>query len=204
VSVDLVISDARLRDTSLVGEFVYRAFRRDDPITLWVVPEADDRPAVLPHYFGAVAADAVEHGVVELGRDDRSGDLLAVAIWFDVPEPEPAPPTEPDDRLTELCGRYAGRFAALEALMQAAAPPQPHHHLAFLAVDEDHRNAGLGTAMLEHHHKLIDNMGLAASLDASNTSSRRLYLRHGYNDSGDPFHPPGAPPMWPMLRSANP
>jgi hypothetical protein len=117
VSVDLVISDARLRDASLVGEFVYRAFRRDDPITLWVVPEADDRPAVLPHYFGAVAADAVEHGVVELGRDDPSGDLLAVAIWFDVPEPEPAPPTEPDDRLTELCGRYAGRCPT------PAAPP---------------------------------------------------------------------------------
>jgi len=204
MSPDLHISDARLRDAPLVGDFVFQAFRRDDPITLWVVPEPDDRPAILPHYFGAVAAEAVEHGVVELGRDDGSGELLAVAIWFDVPEPEPAPPTEPDDRLTELCGPYAGRFAALEALMHAAAPPQPHHHLAFLAVDEEHRNAGLGTAMLEHHHKLVDNIGVSASLDASNPSSRRLYLRHGYNDSGDPFHPPGAPPMWPMLRSANP
>jgi GNAT superfamily N-acetyltransferase len=204
VSLGLNISDAGLRDAPLVGEFVFRAFRRDDPITLWVVPEADDRPAILPHYFGAVAADAVEHGVVELGRDDRSGDLLAVAIWFDVPEPEPSPPAEADDRLIALCGRYAERFAALEALMHAAAPRQPHHHLAFLAVDEDHRNAGLGTAMLEHHHKFVDNKGIAASLDASNTSSRRLYLRHGYTDSGDPFHPPGGPPMWPMLRSANP
>ncbi len=201
MSVDLHISDARLHDAPLVGEFVFRAFRRDDPITLWVVPEEDDRPVVLPKYFGAIAADAVEQGVVELGRDGKSGDLLAVAIWFDVPEPEPAPPAEPDERLNELCGRYASRFAALESLMHAAAPQQPHHHLAFLAVDEDHRNAGLGTSMLQYHHKLIDNIGVDASLDASNAASRRLYLRHGYNNSSDPFHPPGGPPMWPMMRS---
>jgi ribosomal protein S18 acetylase RimI-like enzyme len=197
------IADAEPRDAPLVGDFVFRAFRRDDPITLWVVPEEDDRPVVLPRYFGAVAADAIEHGVVELGRDGRSGDLLAVAIWFDVPEPEPAPPAAPDHRLTELCGRHASRFAALEALMHAAAPPDPHHHLAFLAVDEDHRNAGLGTSMLEHHHKLVDNLSMAASLDASNPSSRRLYLRHGYSNHGGPFRPPGGPPMWPMLRSGN-
>jgi hypothetical protein len=57
--------------------------------------------------------------------------------------------------------------------------------------------------MLEHHHKLVDNLGVAASLDASNPSSRRLYLRHGYSNNGDPFRPPGGPPMWPMLRSGN-
>jgi GNAT superfamily N-acetyltransferase len=201
--MDLHISDAELRDAPLAGEFVFQAFRGDDPITLWVVPEEADRPLVLPQYFSAVAADAIEHGVVELGRDGRSEDLVAVAIWFDVPEPEPVPPAEPDHRLIDLCGRHASRFATLEALMYAAAPPQPHHHLAFLAVDENHRNAGLGTTMLQHHHKLVDNLGVDASLDASNPSSRRLYLRHGYYDYGPPFHPPGGPPMWPMLRSGN-
>lgn len=183
-------------DGPMVGEAITEAFL-GDPLTHWVVPVLDDWPKVLPGYFGAAAAAAAEAGTVYV-----AGDYDAVAVWFDLSSaPPPAPPDEPAPELVELCGPYTTNFHVLEHLMHQAHPQGPaHHQLAFLAVRKDLRGRGVGGHLLELHHARLDQAGLGAYLDASNPDSRRLYLRAGYQELGEPFQPPDGPPVWPMWR----
>ncbi len=62
---------------------------------------------------------------------------------------------------------------------------------------------GTGTALLHAHHATLDQHATPAYLEASSERSHAWYLRHGYTDTGQPFHlPGGGPPLWPMWRPA--
>ena len=61
-------------------------------------------------------------------------------------------------------------------------PTEPHWHLAFLAVDPGHQSHGLGSALMEHTHRWLDQNGLPAYLEATNADNRRVYRRHDYAD----------------------
>jgi hypothetical protein len=67
-----------------------------------------------------------------------------------------------------------------------------------------HQGRKTGTRLLEEYHRGLDEAGIPAYLEASSTRSRRLYLRHGYQDLGDPIFMPDGPPMFPMWRPSNP
>lgn len=193
-----VIPEIRLAtpaDARQVGETIADAFH-DDPVTRWVVPPPEDRPSVLPGYFGAAGETAIETGSVYV-----AGDFAAVAVWFDATTPPPPPPSTPDPAMVGLCGRYAENFHLLEKLMHDAQPSKPaHHHLAFLAVRDGLRGHGIGSALLARHHEQLDTEDLGSYLDASSPRSRRLYLRHGYHDLPGPCHLTDGTPLWPMWR----
>ena len=53
-------------------------------------------------------------------------------------------------------------------------------------------------------HCELDERGEPAYLEASGERSRDLYLRHGYQPRGAPYHLPGGPAMWPMWREPRP
>ncbi|HEX5493068.1 MAG TPA: GNAT family N-acetyltransferase [Mycobacteriales bacterium] len=86
-------------------------------------------------------------------------------------------------------------------MFEAHHPSEPHHYLAFLAVRPERQGAGLGSALLRHHHARLDRTGVAAYLEASSPRSRELYLRHGYRPRGEPFTVPDGTPFWPMWRT---
>jgi ribosomal protein S18 acetylase RimI-like enzyme len=177
-----------------VSTMLAEAFH-DDPLTVWNVPAAEDRRSVLSRYFGKGVRQAIESGSVYV-----IGGIDAVAVWMDATVPQPPLPLEPTTETIELCGRYAENFHTLDRLMHDAEPAAPHHHLAFLAVRSGLRRSGLGSELLAAHHRHLDTCGLGASLDASTKNSRRLYLRHGYQDLAGPFLLPGGTPVWPMWR----
>jgi GNAT superfamily N-acetyltransferase len=79
-------------------------------------------------------------------------------------------------------------------------PPRPHHHLALLATRPGHQRAGLGTALLEHHHRHLDRYAIPAYLEASSPRSRNLYLRTGYEPLLPTIELPDGPSLWPMWR----
>ena len=69
-----------------------------------------------------------------------------------------------------------------------------HHHLAILAVRPDRQGRGIGTALLDAHHAVLDHEGTAAYLEASDERTRRIYLRTAtpttepYSIAGRPAH----------------
>lgn len=182
-------------DARLAAELVAAAFA-DLPQVAWLVPDPADRFRIMADNLQIFVEHALEHGEVHL-LDDHSG----VAVWFDnAGEPAP-PPKDYEERLAAACAPYTARFEQLDALFEAHHPERPHHHLALLAVRPGRQGGGRGTALLEHHHARLDEAGLPAYLEASTARSRDLYLRHGYELMGEPFHLGDcATPFWPMWR----
>lgn len=166
-------------------------------VSEWLVADPRTRHVCQRGQFGLVVEHAMEHGVVHLTED-----RCAAAVWFDrtgaVPEPR-----DYDRRLREACGRHTPRFATLDAAFEEHHPESRHHHLAFLAVRPDRQGEGIGTAVLDHHHRELDRNATAAYLEASDAGTRDLYARHGYRVISVIDLPDG-PSMWPMWRDPAP
>jgi ribosomal protein S18 acetylase RimI-like enzyme len=105
------------------------------------------------------------------------------------------------DRLAEIRGRHLARFEALDKAFADHHPSEPHHHLAFLAVQPALRNHKIGSTLLDHHLRHLDKRGIPAYLEAADERSQGLYLRHGFINHGPPFQLPDGPSMYPMWRS---
>ena len=162
----------------------------------WLVGDHINRRSVLSGYLLPSVLHALSHGVVDV-VDGPDGVPLAVGVWFN----SPCPPVPGHDALlAETCGPWADNFRALEEAMDGAHPIRPHAHLAFMAVRPDHQGQGLGGALLDHRHAVLDTTGRPAYLEAANARGRTLYLRHGYHDAAPAFtlpYPGEQPrPMW--------
>ncbi|MFY1673171.1 GNAT family N-acetyltransferase [Plantactinospora sp. WMMB334] len=177
-----------------VSALIADAFLPLAPVA-WLVPDPDQRRAILTANFRILVEHAFFYGEVHT-LEDRS----AVAVWFHRTSPIP-PPVEYERRLAAVCDPYTDRFETLDKLFDAHHPTAPHHHLAFLAVAAEKQCTGRGTALLRHHHAALDRVGLPAYLEASSTGSRDLYARHGYLPR-QPFHLPDGATFYPMWRPA--
>jgi ribosomal protein S18 acetylase RimI-like enzyme len=80
-------------------------------------------------------------------------------------------------------------------------PHDPHWYLPWLGVDPARQGRGLGSLMLKHTLRRVDETGLPAYLESSNPKNVPLYERFGFEvlgliQGGD------FPPVTPMLRPA--
>jgi predicted N-acetyltransferase YhbS len=78
-----------------------------------------------------------------------------------------------------------------------------HHYLAFLAVRPERQNHGIGSALLDRHHRRLDAAGIPAYLESNDPRNRDLYLRHGYAVRSV-IQLPDGPPLWLMWRAPMP
>ena len=169
----------------------------EGPLADWLIPDPDDRRRVYYRYF----RDALQHGL-EHGQVHTTGDQSAVAIWYPRLEPTPAHTRDRLEALERIAGAYAPKFVLLEEMFDVLHPEEPHHYLAYLAVDPQQQNRGIGAALLTDHHRRLDQLGLPAYLEASNMRNRRLYLRHGYTAGRTIVLPTEGPIIWRMWRGA--
>jgi GNAT superfamily N-acetyltransferase len=175
-----------------LGTLIATAFH-DLSISQWLVDDKDDRLRTQAGQFGMLTAHAIEHGQVH-----TTADTSGVAVWF----PSDAPPIPSyDEDLARICGPYLSRYASLDEAMHSHTPEPAHWHLAFLAVHPARQNHGIGAALLRHQHQRLDELGIAAYLEAGSPRSMSLYAREGYKPYGEPFPVgPDAPDMYPMWR----
>jgi GNAT superfamily N-acetyltransferase len=174
------------------AELIATAFSTLD-VAEWLVEDAEERRRAMAAQFTMLVAHAVDHGWVYTAADGAG-----VAVWFDRTSELPPPP-DYDARLAEICGPHTPRFEALDAAFEAHHPKEAHHHLAFLAVLPRLQGHGIGTMMMNAHHRRLDEAGVPAYLEASDLRSRALYERHGYA-LRDKLELPDGPTMWPMWR----
>ncbi len=189
---DLSIRRAGPADATRVAELVATAFAPLAAVT-WLLPDPALRPKIMTADFQILVEHALDHGHIDLVEG-----APAAAVWFDRTVPVPEPP-DYDGRLAAACGEWTGRFRVLDELFERNHPEAPHHHLALLAVHPDAQQGGLGTALLDHHHAVLDTEGTPAYLEASSPRSRDLYLRHGY-ELRETFALPDGTLFWPMWR----
>lgn len=169
------------------------------PPAVWLVPDDREREKIFADYFRIF----VEH-TARYGEIYTVGDGAAAALWFAASDEPAPPPADYDERLAAVCGEHVERFRLFDELMDRHHPHEPHDYLAMLACLPERQDQGLGSTLLRHRHRLLDERGTPAYLEASSSRSRDLYLRHGYQPHGEPYRLPDGPQMWPLWRPPRP
>jgi GNAT superfamily N-acetyltransferase len=188
-------------DLQVLSQVIARAFHPLAP-SQWLIPDPDARRALFGDYFRLYVRQALTAGVVYT-TPERS----AAALWLYADDPAGRQPADYDEHLAAATGVWVQRFRTFDTLLAQHHPTgQAHVHLAILAVHPDRQHRGIGTALLAAHHRLLDraDVSLPAYLEASDTRTRELYLRHGYRDHATPIQLPDGPLMYPMWRQPPP
>ena len=191
-------------DAEQLSELVATSFYALAP-SEWLIPDEAARVEVFAPYFRIYVDDALANGTVYTNRD-----RTAVALWVSQGLTPAAAAHghaadhggEYDSRLAAVTGPWVDRFRDFDAMLDKHHPTgMRHDHLAILAVHPDRQRSGIGSALLAHHHQILDQAQIPAYLEASDAGTRSMYLRFGYEDHGSPIHlSENGPLMYPMWR----
>jgi GNAT superfamily N-acetyltransferase len=188
------LSKVSPRRATAVARRIAEAF---SPLSVaqWLVPDEDLRVHIMTGQFEMLIRHAMDHGEVWSAYGG-----YGAAVWMHRDKPVPAI-DDYDEHLARICGPYLSRFQALDEAFGQHHPTEPHHHLMLLAVEPLVQDQHIGSTLLRHHLRHLDEMGIPAYLEAADPDSRRLYLRHGFADRGPRLLlPRGGPDMFPMWR----
>ncbi len=166
-----------------------------DPVMRWLWPEPDAYVEHFPELVSSFGGRAFENQAAYVTQEFRGG-----ALWL-------PPGVDPDDEALDELARSAvpepqrsGLLSIFEQ-MAASVPKEPHWHLAFIGVDAFWHGNGIGSALMSHALDRIDEAGSQAYLESTNEQNLSLYRRHGFEVTHE-IRVGGAPPLFPMLRSA--
>jgi hypothetical protein len=189
------IVSATESDAPAIGELIAASFGKLDA-SRWLVNDQDDWEKIAPRYFEGQVRDAIANGVVH-----TVPDLSAAVVVFDYTvEPESTP--EREIWLKEITGPYFDRFVRFEASLAAGHPSKPHQYGALVAVRSTGRNEGVGSRLLDHHHRVLDERGQNGYGEASSKRLEIFFARHGYTPLGPPITLDGQELLQPMWREA--
>jgi GNAT superfamily N-acetyltransferase len=208
-AVEVVV--AQPGDAVELSVLIALAFR-DLPASAWLVPDAPAREELFPDYFRLYVDLALANGTVY-----TTPDRTAAALWISHSAQDEEGGAGHDEgaaqydaRLAAVTGDRVARFRAFDAQLERHHPTgERHDHLAILAVHPKLQGRGIGSALLDTHHRVLaqEPEPVAAYLEAASIDSRRLYARHGYRDLPEPIpFPDGTPAtamMYPMWRPAS-
>jgi GNAT superfamily N-acetyltransferase len=190
------VEPAEPGDVDTLSQLIAEAFF-DLAVSQWLIPDPEARRAIFPGYFRILIDHAFAEGFV-LTTPARDGTALWICIGSDEPTERPRGYR---DQLAAVTGPHLARFQALDEALERHHPTGvPHEHLAILAVRPDRQRLGIGTALLNARHTVLDLDWRPAFLEASDPAKRDIYRSHGYADLGEPIQLPDGPQMYPMIR----
>ena len=160
----------------------------DDPVVVGMIGTADGRAeratALYQALLSAQDPDAIE---MDVARDD-AGRIVGAAVW----ERPDACTATLGALLRETPGflRALGPLRVLFALRGWSAfarhrPDEPHWYLGEIGVRAAHRGTGVGSRLLGHRLRHVDDEGRGAYLESSTPRNRALYVRHGFVPRGE-------------------
>lgn len=203
----LPISDTAIHDTGLTVRRAtgddrsalvdtLTAVFHDDPVFTWWVPDPQRRPQILRSFFEVVVDVNQPHDELYVTEPNP----VSAAIW--VP-PGCQPSGEAAEQMVgwmiDAAAETADRLVAALELMDQVHAHDSHAYLFFLATLPRWRSRGIGSAVMREVLDRCDRDGTPAYLEATSLDSQRLYLRHGFEVTGE-IRLPGGPSMWPMWR----
>jgi ribosomal protein S18 acetylase RimI-like enzyme len=163
----------------------------DDPVFSWCYADHARRRQILPGWFQAVTGANLAHGGIY-----TTDGVVAGAVWV------PAGSEEDEQlgaALGDISGEYAETLFEIFELMAEKHPGEPHHYLFLLGTRPGWRCRGIGSELMRPVLEMCDRDAMPAYLEATSEGNKRLYLRHGFEVTGE-IKLPGGPSMWPMWR----
>jgi GNAT superfamily N-acetyltransferase len=189
------VRKAHRGDVDALAATLTRAFD-DDPLTMWLFPDAGVRRRRLPSFFRSLLRVALPLGEVYTAADAR-----CAAIWN-------PPGTFPmgwrtDTRLGLTTARLVGWHMAkcARGLMYFAShhPKDRHWYLQMLGTDPDSQGRGMGSAIMGPILERCDREGERVYLESSKKRNIPFYARHGF-DVTEEIRVPRGPVVWAMWR----
>jgi GNAT superfamily N-acetyltransferase len=92
------------------------------------------------------------------------------------------------------------RLMRLLNVIESDHPHDEHYYLQVVGVATAWQGKGLGSALMRPVLERCDREGTPAYLEASSERNRDLYLRHGFEVTGELSCPDDGPPLWQMWR----
>ena len=189
-------------DVKTAGEVLGRALN-DDPISLYIFPNDEERKEKLKYVFRLTTCIGVRYGEVYA----TSPNLEGIAIWM------------PYKRFKEKfywvlrCGGLsAGRKLGLKAAkrsnpirnfieeVHAEIISDEHWYLNELGVDPPFQGKGYGSSLMRYMLKKIDEQGLPVYLETSLEKNVRYYEKFGFKLRKEVLIPETNVNQWFMLR----
>jgi GNAT superfamily N-acetyltransferase len=193
------VRPATAADVKLLAAVMARAFY-DDPPFMWMLPDPRTRLRRLRRFFAVMARGVARaHGGVDIALVGTG--VAGAAIWRSPGH------WDTDELRTALgvaraLGRRTGAGVAMGRAMARAHPREPHWYLFAIGVDPDWQGTGVASALLRPRLDQCDHDRLPAYLEASKPASVPLYQHFGFEPTGNPDLPDGAPPLTAMWRAA--
>ncbi len=169
----------------------------DDPLTMWLFPDAAARRRKLPAFFRALLRGSFPFGEVYTAADGR-----AAAIWN-------PPGTFPmgwfaDAKLglltARLVGLRIGTVAGGLLYFQSHHPKERHWYLQMLGTTPEWQGHGAGSAIIAPVLEHCDRRGERVYLESSKERNIPFYARHGFEVTEEVHIPRGGPTVWAMWR----
>ena len=166
----------------------------DDPFERWMYPDLQDYLTHFPRFLAAFGGNAFDQDTVW-----TLGDFAAVALWLP-PEVGPDEDAIVSVLRETLLPEHEDTFTLLEK-MDEVHPKYRHWYLPWFGVHAGSQGQGLGSQLMDHCLKLVDQSHLPAYLESPNPRNVSFYERHGFVVTG--VAEVGAcPPIVFMLREA--
>ncbi len=181
-------------DAEAAVGIITSAFSRD-PVNRWIYPRAVDYFTNFPEFVWAFSGRSFTSGTAFCTPDGTGA-----ALWL-------PPGEEPDEgaimshvERTTSAEVKKDLMPVLE-MMGEMHPLEPHWYLPMIGVDTYSQGRGAGSALMNHAVSMIDEAGMPAYLESTNSRNIPLYQRFGFTVTGIIEH--GAcPPIYPMYRAA--
>jgi GNAT superfamily N-acetyltransferase len=203
-TAERTVRPATSADVKPLAAVMARAFH-DDPPFIWVLPDSATRLQRERRLFVTVTrGEVLADGGVDVVF--AGTELAGAAIWR--PPGRWGAAAGVGEQLRMLAGllrafgRRIGAAAALSQALARADPREPHWYLFAIGVDPAWQGTGLASALLRSRLDQCDRAELPAYLEASKPTSVPLYQHLGFEPTGNPDVPAGAPPLTAMWRPA--
>lgn len=181
----------------MAAELVTQAFLTD-PLWSWAFPlEVADREEKMRRMWRLFLRGAFPHGWTFLDGSHR-----ATTVWIPPGRPElPEDETDPFEVVIEReVGDCAPRVLTLMEEFEAQHPTEPDsYYLSLWATLPSARGTGLGVGLIRHDLARLDDLGMPAYLESSNSGNDGLYEHLGFRPHGR-ISVPGGPPVTTMWR----
>jgi GNAT superfamily N-acetyltransferase len=170
----------------------------DDPVTRWLVPDADQRRRLVQPMF-----ELYVQPYLPLGESYLTADGHGAAVWM-LPHQQLMSPEQEEAfgaALVDLVpADVAARAFQLAEVFAEHHPEEPLYYCQFLSTVPAFQGRGIGSMFLHEMLGRADREGMPAYHEATSPRNRALYERHGYVNQGEFQLPAGGPTLWRMWR----
>lgn len=196
------IIQLKKENAKTAGEVLGRALN-DDPISLYILPNDEERKENLKYIFRVATRIGIRYGEVYA----TSPSLEGIAIWM--------PCKRYKEKFSWLL-RCGGFSAGIKVGLEAGKRSNPirnfieevhgeiiseeHWYLNELGVDPTFQGKGYGSSLMRYMLKKIDEQGLPVYLETSLEKNVKYYEKFGFKIMKETLIPGTDVNMWFMLR----